>query len=192
MDRKPRKFQPQAAELESKLLLSVAPTSTSAPADAEMSTLDVRSGTTPATAVTDVVHGRYHAGTDNQAADAPYDVHFSGNGHVDGLGRARLAGDLYIGGYRVAGAPQVSGTLTLSNARGSVQLELTGTGGVSDVPNHRFATTASVVKATGAYRGFQRAGTVTVDFGSNRVHPGPSGAIGGAASVTLGLKPLVK
>ena len=208
MDRKPRNFQPQAAELESKVMLSVAAAtppvdaevttlaaeagSTPAPAEGVLyTTLSTRSGATTATAITDVVPGKYHAAQDNRAADAPYHVQFQGAGKVDTLGRAKLAGQLDLGGYRVAGTPQVTGTLTLSNARGSVKLALTGgSDGFGDVPNGKFVTTATVVKATGAYRGFQRAGTVTVDFGADQLPA--TNAVGGPATVTLALKPLVK
>ena len=46
MDRKPRNFQPQAAELETKVMLSVA--ATPPPADAEVTTLDADAGSAPA------------------------------------------------------------------------------------------------------------------------------------------------
>jgi hypothetical protein len=87
----------------------------------------------------------------------------------------------------------VSGTLTLTNAKGTVKLQLTGSGGSNEVPNGRFVTTVSAVKGTGAYAGFQREGTVIFQFGENQVRsikaPSP---IGGTMTVTLSLKPLVK
>lgn len=191
MNRKTRSFRPQAAELESKFLLSL--TGAPAPDAAEVAILADRSGTTPAAAITNVVQGRYFAAEDNRAADAPLHVQLNGNGRVNGIGKARLTGALDLGGFRIAGAPDVSGTLTLSNARGTVKLRLTGSGGFGEVPGHQIVTTASVVKGTGAYRGFQREGTATFDFGANQVQsikaPSP---IGGTLTVTLRLKPLVK
>jgi hypothetical protein len=191
MNRTARSFQPQATELESKLLLSL--TATPAPETAEVTILSDRSGTTPAVAITNTVHGRYFAAEDNRAADAPLHVQLNGNGRVNGIGKAKLSGSLDLGGFRIAGSHDVSGTLTLSNAKGTVKLRLTGSGGFNDVPNGQFLTTISVVKGTGAYRGYQRSGTVTFDFGANQVQsikaPSP---IGGTMTVTLSLKPLVK
>jgi hypothetical protein len=191
MNRNTRSCQPQATELESKLLLSLM--ATPAPETAEVAILSERSGTTPAVAITNTVKGRYFAAEDNRAADAPLHVQLNDNGRVNGIGRAKLSGSLDLGGFRVAGSQDVSGTLTLSNARGTVSLRLTGSGGFAEVPNGQFVTNVSVVKGTGAYRGFQRDGTVTFQFGENQVRsikaPSP---IGGTMAVTLSLKPLVK
>jgi hypothetical protein len=144
-------------------------------------------------AITNTVKGRYFAAEDNRAADAPLHVQLNGNGRVNGIGRAKLSGSLDLGGFRVAGSQDVSGTLTLSNARETVSLRLTGSGGFAEVPNGQFVTNVSVVKGTGADRGFQRDGTVTFQFGENQVRsikaPSP---IGGTMTVTLSLKPLVK
>ena len=151
------------------------------------------SGTTPADAITSKIHGAYFAAADNRAADAPLPVKLNGLGRVDSLGKAKLAGSLDLGGYRLTGSNDVSGTLTLTNARGQIKLQLSGSGGFDDVPNGTFVTEATVVKATGACRGWQRTGTVTFQFGENQVRsikaPSP---IGGTLSVTLSLKPLVK
>ena len=77
-------FQPQATELESKILLSL--TATPAPEPAEVTIQPERSGTTPAEAVTNTVKGRYFAAEDNRAADAPLHVQLNGNGRVNGIG----------------------------------------------------------------------------------------------------------
>lgn len=188
---KRKAFQPQAAELESKLLLSY--TGAPAPSTAEVSILADRSGSTPATAITNSVKGNYFAAEDNRAADAPLHVQLNGNGRVNGLGRAKLSGSLDLGGFRVAGMNDVGGTLTLSNGKGTVKLELSGAGGFNQVPNGTFVTNVTATSGTGAYRGFQRSGTVTFHFGESQVRsiksPSP---IGGAMTVTLSLKPLVK
>src|SRR3954454_20614042 len=139
MNRKSRNFQPHAAELESRLLQSL----TATPQTAEVSILSQRSGTTPAAAITNTVQGRYFAAEDNRAADAPLHVQLNGNGRVNGIGRAKLSGALDLGGFRLTGSQDVNGTLTLSNARGTVRLQLTGPGGFNEVPNGRFVTTVS-------------------------------------------------
>ena len=191
MNRKSRSFQPQADGLESKLLLSF--TGTPPTDDAEVHILSDRSGTAPAVAIVNGLQGRYFAAEDNRAADQPLHVQLNANGKVDGLGRVKLSGSLDLGGFRISGSPDVGGTLTLSNARGSVKLQVTGSGGFDEVPGGRFVTTVSSIKGTGAYRGFQRSGTVTFNFGENQVRsikaPSP---IGGGATITLSLKPLVK
>ena len=118
---------------------------------------------------------------------------FTGNDLVDSLGKAKLSGSLDLGGFRVSGSQDVSGTMTLSNAKGTVKLVLTGSGGFNAVPNGEFVTTVSAVKGTGVYQGFQRSGTVTFDFGASHVPFRKSGGpIGGSMTVTLSLKPLVK
>ncbi len=189
MNRKPHVFQPQATPLESRLLLSLVIT----PSSETPEVPSERSGTTPAEAITSTVKGSYFAVEDNRAADAPLHVQLGGTGRVNGIGRAKLSGALDLGGFRLAGATDVTGTLTLTNAKGNVKLQLSGSGGFADVPNGRFVTTVTAVKGTGAYRGFQRNGTVTVQFGPNQVRsikaPSP---IGGTMMVTLSLKPLVK
>jgi hypothetical protein len=188
---KRKAFRPQAAELESRLLLSL--TASPLPATAEVTILSDRSGTVPAVAISNTVKGTYFAAGDNRAADAPLHARLSGSGRVDGLGSAKLAGSLDLGGYRVSGSDDVSGTLILSNAKGRVTLRLSGSGGFAEVPNGTFVTDVTVVKGTGAFRGFQRSGTVTFEFGENRLRsikaPSP---IGGTMTVTLSLKPLVK
>lgn len=119
-------------------------------------------------ALTNTVKGRYFAAEDNWAADAPLHAQLNGNGRVNGIGRAKLSGSLDLGGFRVVGTQDVSGTLTLSNARGAVTLQLTGPGGFHEVPNGRYVTIVSSIKGTGAYAGFQRSGTVTFRFGEDQ------------------------
>ena len=210
---KRKAFQPGSPELETRLLLSLteAPpvqtaevSTTSAPATTDtdapppegtmmMTTVSDRSGMTPAVAISNSVKGTYFAAEDNRAADAPLRVKVVGAGRVNGVGASALTGNLSLGGFRVAGSNDVTGTLTLTNARGQVKLKLAGTGGFADVPNGTFTTTVTTVKGTGAYRGFQRSGTVTFQFGANTIQaikaPGP---IGGKATITLNLAPLVK
>lgn len=206
MKRRTHQFRPETTPLEAKALLSVgAPTpevdrmailsvGTAPPADGQAAITEVRSGTTPATAITNTVRGRYLVpATDSRIADAPLRVRLAGAGSVDGLGRAALTGQLDLGGFRVAGTPDVTGSLTLVNARGTVKLQLAGTGGFQEVPNGRFVTDVTVTRSTGAYRGFQRTGTATLNFGPNTLRALHGVApLGGTVTVTLALKPLVK
>ena len=191
MDRKRRSFQPQSNELETRNLLSAG--AMPGPELATISMMSERSGSTPSVAIVSKVHGHYFALEDNRAADAPLHVRLDGLGRVEGVGRAKLSGSLDLGGFRITGQNDVTGTLTLSNARGSVKLRVTGSNGFAEVPNGQFVTNVTFVRGTGAFRGFQRSGTVTFQFGENLVRsikaPSP---IGGDVTITLSLKPLVK
>jgi hypothetical protein len=139
------------------------------------------------------IQGRYFAAEDNRSADAPLHVSLSGMGAIRGIGRAKLSGFLDLGGFHPAGRPDVSGTLTLTNARGTLTLRLTGSGGSADVPDSRLVTTVSGVKGTGAYAGVRHHGTVAFQFGPNQILSfAAHGPIGGQLTVTLRLRPVVK
>jgi hypothetical protein len=191
MRRKARAFVPQATALESRSLLSA--TATTAPGAAEVSILSERSGTTAPVAITNTIRGTYFAPEDNRAADVPLHVSLDGMGRVRGIGRAKLSGSLDLGGFRLAGQADITGTLTLTNGRGTVTLRLTGSGGFAEVPNGRFVTSVSSIEGTGAYARFHRKGTVTFLFGPNEIRciraPCP---IGGAMTVRLSLKPRIR
>jgi hypothetical protein len=188
MDRKTHRFQPQTTELESKLLLSVASTR-----PAEVSSIAQRGRPTSAAVSANAIQGRYFAAEDNRAADAPLHVQLTGNGRLNGAGKVDLSGSLDLGGFSVAGSKDVRGTLTLSNAKGAVTIQLTGSGGSKNLPNNKFVTTVSAVTGTGAYRGIHRRGTATFQFGANQVRsfvaPSP---IGGTMSITLSFKSSLK
>src|SRR5262249_44396887 len=109
MKRKVRAFLPQATALESRSMLSV--TATTAPKAAEVSILSERSGTTAPVAITNTIRGSYFAPEDNRAADVPLHVSLDGTGRVRGIGRARLSGSLDLGGFGLAGQPDITGTL---------------------------------------------------------------------------------
>ena len=180
MIRHPRAFRPEATSLEPKLLLSVAQPL------AQVTTL-------AATAqAANTVMGHYFAPKDMRAADAPLDANLDGSGKVDHLGRAKLTGSLQFGGLRTPG-PDITGRVTLTNARGSVTLQLVGTGGNGPVADTTFALQASVVKGTGAYKNFRQIGTATVQFGPNLarsiIAPSP---IGGNMTIQFHLKPPVR
>lgn len=176
MKRRPHAFRPEASILETKILLSLA--SGPKPQLAEVSTLAARASQSPAI---NALRGRYLAPEDMRAADAPLVVKLGGAGPVQGLGRVRASGSLELGGFRVANQPDIQGVLTLSSARGSVTLKLTGYGGYSEVPGGRFVTSASIVKGTGAFANIRRTGTATIEFGPNTVRavraPSPMGGL---------------
>jgi hypothetical protein len=188
MNRKARAFQPEATPLESKVMLSVAYTPISAAV--EISGHIIHTGKSTPDASTATIKGRYFASEDNRAADAPLHVRLDAAGRVGGFGRVRMSGALDLGGFRIANTPDVSGTLTLSNGRGSLKINLTGSGGFNEVPNGKFTLNVSATSGTGAFSGFKRQGTVTIQFGDNQVRsiqaPSP---IGGPMTVTFRFKP---
>lgn len=204
MFRKSRSFRPVAAPLETRLLLSLAtdampdaPVSSTDPAEImtlaeetqdtsyapEIAQTTIATGTNTPTTPINTVKGRFVAGEDMRAADAPLTVKLGGTGKVTGLGRAKMAGSIQFGGYRMANHPDVLGTVTLTNARGSVTVKLLGHGGYSEIASGQFVTTATVSKGTKAFRSYQRVGTATVEFGPN-TNPS-STATGGKMTLTL-------
>ena len=70
---------------------------------------------------------------------------------------------------------------------------LTGSGGNGEIPGHRFALDASIVRGTGAYKNLRRIGTATAQFGPNTTvsitTPNP---IGGVLTLNLSLRPPVR
>lgn len=191
MNRKARVFLTEAIALESKVLLSVA----NAPvaSAAEVSLLTDRHAKAAAQPSANTIKGRYFAQEDNRAADAPLHVQLDGIGQFAGLGRVKSSGALDLGGFRMADTPDITGSLTLSNARGSVKISLNGFGGFADVPNGKFMLNGSITSGTGAFKNFRRVGIVTVQFGENQIRaikaPSP---IGGPMTISLRLKPPVR
>ncbi len=168
MKRKSRAFRPGTTGLEPRAMTSA---------------VEVAVVALPTTQIAGRLSGRYQAGMDNRAADAPLRVNLTGNGPVPGQGRIRLSGSLDFGGFRVAGAPDITGTVRLTNARGSVTLQLAGSGGFSQIPRNRFTLNATVVDATGVYAGLQGTGTATAQFARSTLRARtPQSPIAGAAS----------
>lgn len=193
MPRKALAFRPEPSPLESKALLSLATTSfPMGGGGAEVSTLAAAASRT-STQATNTLKGHYFAAEDNRAADGPLDAKLDGTGKVRGLGLVTLSGSLQFGGFMMAGQPDINGTVTLTNAKGSVTLRLTGRGGNGQIPGETFTLTASVVKGTGSYANFRRIGTATAQFGPNTVQsiaaPSP---IGGTLTLKLNLRPPVR
>lgn len=193
MRRKPYSFRPESIPLESKVLLSLA--ASPAPQTGDPAEVTTLATTTlgASTQANNAIKGQYFAAEDNRAADAPLDVKLDGDGKVRGLGSVELSGSIQFGGFLMANQPDINGTVTLTNAKGSVTLRLTGRGGHGEVADSTFNLTASVVKGTGAYKNFRRIGTATAKFGPNTVQsiaaPSP---IGGKLTLSFNLRPPIR
>lgn len=176
MNRTSRAFRPGASALEPRALLSAAQVAVSAVGTPRLSGR---------------ITGQYQGGQDNRAADAPLRVVLAGNGPV--LGRSRMTGMLAFGGYRLAGLADVNGSLTLTNGRGSIKIQLSGPGGFEPVSGNRFELDASIVSGTGAYTNVRGIGSAVVAFGgkANRADPTP-GPIGGQVAIVLNLQPPIR
>jgi hypothetical protein len=117
--------------------------------------------------------GNYSATT--SAVDTGTTYHLSGSGHFRQIGNATVSGSIQSVGMIASG--KAHGTLTFSNARGSVTVELTGPvqSGFSTPPTW---FTYRVVSATGAYHSLKDHGTIRMALhtfaspGSHAVSPG--------------------
>jgi hypothetical protein len=108
------------------------------------------------------VHGDFH-GTYTihvQIPDTGASYSFPGKGQVKHFGRMSITGDLQSTGFIFQG--HAGGTLTLSSARGTLTLSLTGPpqGGFSDLPNQ---FTYTVSGGTGRFAHVKDTGTVTLN-----------------------------
>ncbi|MFO0951947.1 MAG: hypothetical protein U0835_12500 [Isosphaeraceae bacterium] len=180
------RFRPGTDSLEARIVLSTMTPATTA----QVSALSA----TSRAAVAGSLGGNYISrGGDNRAADAPLAIQVNTTGRLSGLGRVSLAGTLNFGGFLPAGRPDISGTVTITNASGSLTLRLTGNGGNGAIPGHRFVLNASVISGTGAYANTRGIGTVTAQFGANTIRcitaPCP---IGGALTLNVNLRPPVR
>ena len=83
--------------------------------------------------------------------------------------------------------------MTLRNARGSITVRLTGSGGNSQIPDARFRLDASIVGGTGSYANLRGIGTANAQFGENTIRcitaPCP---IGGTLTLQLNLRPPIR
>jgi hypothetical protein len=178
-------YRPWADSLEARVALSAGTT------QAEITIL---SAVTKQAAIAGTLPGRYIAtAQDNRAADEPLRVQVTAGGKLQGLGKVSLSGSLDFGGFLPANQPDITGTVTLTNAKGSVTVRLTGSGGNGQIPNHRFALNASIVSGTGDYANLRGIGTAVALFGKNTVRsittPSP---IGGVLTLQLNLRPPVR
>lgn len=174
MPAKPRLFAPDVLGLEARNLLSAATVSS------------LRAMTKPL--LSETLEGRYQTGQDNRAADAPLRVKLNGVGTADRSNR--VSGVLNLGGFRRADAPDVSGTVTLTNPRGSIKLRVTGTGGNGPVAGSEIALNAGVLKGTGAFKNIQAVGPATLSFATDPVRQGQASS--GHARLALDLNSPVR
>jgi hypothetical protein len=137
--------------------------------------------------------GYISTGEDLRPADGTLPVRLNAAGLLTRVGRVTLAGTLDFGGFGLRGSPDITGTVTLTNAAGSLTLRVTGTGGHGPIPGHVFVLNAAVVGGTGAYANVRGIGTVTARFGADTIRcitaPCP---IGGALSLTVNLRPPIR
>ncbi len=189
MRRVSRDFHPDANGLESRVVMSA---STLRPA-VQAAVVSLAAVRRPV-AVAGMLRGRYSApGEDNRAADAPLPVRVDGTGTVQGLGRVTMSGSLAFGGFVMPESPDIHGTVTLRNARGSITVRLIGSGGNSQIPDSRFRLDASIVRGTGSYTNLRGIGTASAQFAGNTIRcittPCP---IGGTLTLQLNLRPPIR
>ncbi|WZO98428.1 hypothetical protein EP7_000007 [Isosphaeraceae bacterium EP7] len=179
-------FRPGSEDLEMRLALSSGIQSPQAAIGS------LHKAPTPRPTVAGSLAGRYFAsGLDNRPADEPYRVDVNAIGRVTGLGRVTMTGTISFGGFTIGGQGIV-GRVTLTNAKGSITVHLTGNDGSSPIPGRRVPLTASISEGTGAYAGTQGAGRAGVHFGPNLIRsittPSP---IGGRLAFNISMGPLV-
>ncbi len=143
----------------------------------------------PVPMATAIVHQTTHpmTGTSRgefaQAAPAPGSseaYRLSGTAHVAGMGEVRVKGSVHTVGNTRSGT--AIGTITLSNARGSVTLRLEGPKqvGFSTLPKYFRYT---IVTGTGAYARLKDSGLLRLDL-----TPGPRvGAIGARGTYSMAI-----
>ena len=171
MKPKSRAFRPGLAGLEPRALMSVA----------EIAPLVASS-----VVIAGKIQSKYQAGLDARAADAPLRVKLTGAGKVQGP--VKMAGTLDFGGLRLPLAPDVTGTVRLSNAKGSITLALSGAGGSIVIPRSRVVLDATIVGGTGIYASLQGSGTATAVFAKSTLKAKTLTApIAGNATFTLNL-----
>jgi hypothetical protein len=123
------------------------------------------------------VKGTYHEQLPNPDIGKSYA--FTGSGQVGPLGHSSLTGSVHTLGFIASG--HARGILVLSNAHGSVTLDLTGPSqpGFAPIP-HAFSYTIS--DASGRYKGDTGSGEVDLVLGSGQT---PSGSTAQTGSFTL-------
>lgn len=98
-------------------------------------------------------------------ADTPSGFHFTGSANLRGMGAVSIQIDAYAVGFKTKGS--ASGQITLSNAKGTVTLEITGPiqSRLSKLPEwFRY----KVVSATGAYSKMTDHGTLRLSRFADR------------------------
>jgi hypothetical protein len=94
---------------------------------------------------------------------------FTGSGQINPLGRSSLSGSVQTLGFIASG--HAHGTLVLSNAHGSVTLQLTGPAqqGFASLP-HTFSYT--ITSASGKFKGDTGSGMVALTLGTSKTATG--------------------
>jgi hypothetical protein len=185
--RKHRSFHPTAlSPLEDRVVLSsagVAPTalvSTLPPVSPPVSSnLLALNGTISGTFVT-------VAGTPTNASSGSTTI-FQGSGTITGLGQVTVNGSL-VSAVSPTGVVSLQETFTLSNAKGSVTIQLTkvvpspSTTGVA-------AISFSIIKATGAFQGAVDTGTATLQTITEAIPVTPPSVAKGVFTLILKSNP---
>jgi len=89
--------------------------------------------------------------------NVPSGYHFTGDGSVKGMGAVQMQIDVYGVGFHDPGTAH--GTITLTNAKGSVTVQITGPSQPKLSPLPQYFQ-YKIVQATGAYRGMTDSGTL--------------------------------
>lgn len=117
-------------------------------------------------------------------SDQPAEFRLRGSGDVQHMGRVSVRGKLTVGGFIAPGTPQ-SGTITLSNARGSVTLTIEGQ--LVNALDGSTTVNAIVSKGTGRYANLRGLGDARLEFGSVAQVMPPAGQAMPAGSFVLAL-----
>jgi hypothetical protein len=157
------RFRPLVESMESRALLSMATASPDTPVLISA----------PVVAQAGIVRGTYLQPVLNPfIADMPAEYRVALAGPLGSLGRVGVAGSIFVGGFKAPGSPD-SGTLTVSNARGSFTLLLTGTVQLDTQGRATAVMDARITAGTGAYTNLRLAGTATLRIGANLAHAAP-------------------
>jgi hypothetical protein len=127
------------------------------------------------------LRGHYRA--NDSLPDAGTTFVTTGSGHVRGIGRTSVTGELHGTGFIFRGSSQ--GDLTLKGAEGTIDLHLTGVpeqGGFQGLPS---VFSFSITGGTGKYRQARESGSATVLMTPGQAGAGSSSAARGTFSLVL-------
>ncbi|WP_165234492.1 hypothetical protein [Aquisphaera insulae] len=94
-------------------------------------------------------------------------MELTGSGRMKTLGKVSMTGSLRMGGFLIQGTPDPTGTITLTNRRGSVTIALSGDGLTGNSTGSGLRLTATVREGTGAYRNLRWSGAARLELGPN-------------------------
>lgn len=108
--------------------------------------------------------GQYFISNKNPwISDQPAEFRLRGTGDVRQMGRVSVRGHLTVGGFIAPGTPQ-SGSITLSNRRGSVTLKVEGQ--LINALDGSTTISAIVSQGTGRYANLRGLGDARLEFGA--------------------------